>query len=402
MPSFHRPPARAALPAVRAARWTDRATAELWTTRTLQHHESRLRRAAERREPWIELRSSVPASAGRVLVREGADIVERPVSCAVVRLDLSGPGPRILSSTPEDLPLWDDSWELLQVLAATSDTSGEHWLDPLVAVEAVLAGRQDRAGAALRQWRRAVRASSAREVLAQLTGVVGQPPEGLSWSSWGAWFEDRLEEGSRTASKSGPPVREVPVLHRTGSFDLAVDIDAVVGEALAKESGAVEDWLDEVEGPRRLRVVTELARPAGVVQLEGSATTVSSRHVAVLLQRGADQCPVVLDAHPELPLEPAVQHHVHTGALLGAYLGPALERLEARPWPAQRVLLEQEPSHVVEELVRELDGLAPLPDGDLRVTVAAAGVAVLPRDLRGWLQRLAWRWRSFPWTTQEG
>ncbi|WP_432536179.1 hypothetical protein [Kineococcus arenarius] len=344
----------------------------------------------------------MPASAGRVLVREGADIVERPVSCAVVRLDLSGPGPRILSSTPEDLPLWDDSWELLQVLAATSDTSGEHWLDPLVAVEAVLAGRQDRAGAALRQWRRAVRASSAREVLAQLTGVVGQPPEGLSWSSWGAWFEDRLEEGSRTASKSGPPVREVPVLHRTGSFDLAVDIDAVVGEALAKESGAVEDWLDEVEGPRRLRVVTELARPAGVVQLEGSATTVSSRHVAVLLQRGADQCPVVLDAHPELPLEPAVQHHVHTGALLGAYLGPALERLEARPWPAQRVLLEQEPSHVVEELVRELDGLAPLPDGDLRVTVAAAGVAVLPRDLRGWLQRLAWRWRSFPWTTQEG
>ncbi|WP_432498535.1 hypothetical protein [Kineococcus auxinigenes] len=359
-----------------------------------------MRTAAEQREPWIELRSAVPASAGRLFVREGVDTVERPVSCAVVRLDLSGPSPVILSSTPEDLPLWEERWELLQILSATSDASGECWLDPLVAVEVVLAGPQDQARTALRQWRGALRTSSPSEVLEQVTGEGGQPPEGSSWSSWGAWFEDRLERAARTGSGGAHPVREGPVLHRTGTFDRGVDIGAVVDESLVEGSEAVGAWLDDVSGPRRLRVVTELAGPVGVVQLEGPATTVSSRHVVVVLQRGADPCLTVLDAHPELSLEPAAQHHLRTGALLGAYLGPALERLEARPWPAQRALLEQEPAHVVEELVRELDDLTRLTDDDLRASVAAAGVAVLPRDLRGWLQRLTWRWRSFPWTTE--
>ncbi|WP_432488888.1 hypothetical protein [Kineococcus sp. SYSU DK018] len=262
---------------------------------------------------------------------------------------------------------------MLQLLVSTADAAEEHWLDPMAAPEGVLSGDRDRAAAALEQWRDAPRDQDPQEVLQQVTGRTAEPPEGVSWSSRVAWFEGWLEAQVRVGvRRSVRPVMEVPAQHRTGS------------------------WLGEVGGFQRLKVVAELAEPVGTALLAAPTTVVKTRHTAVVLQRGAAQRPAVLDAHPELPPARPARCRPRTSALLGAYLGPALERLETQPWPARRALLAQEPEHVIEDLVRELDYLTRLGDDDPHAAVAAAGGAVLPADLRGWLQRLVWRWRSFP------
>ncbi|WP_432549527.1 hypothetical protein [Kineococcus esterisolvens] len=286
---------------------------------------------------------------------------------------------------------------MLQLLASPADAAGEHWLDPMAAPEGVLSGDRDRAAAALEQWRDAPRDQDPREVLQRVTGRTAEPSEGVSWSSRAAWFEGWLEAQVRVGVRRGVRlVMEVLAQHRTGSFDPRVDLDAVVDEVLTQRSSAVGSWLGEVGGSQRLEVVAELAEPVRTVLLAAPTTVVGTRRTALVLQRGADRRPAVLDVHPELPPARPARRRPRTSALLGAYLGPALERLEAQPWSARRALLAQEPEHVIGDLVRDLDDLTRLGDDDLHAAVAAAGGAVLPADLRGWLQRLVWRWRSFP------
>ncbi|WP_337063114.1 hypothetical protein [Kineococcus sp. G2] len=333
----------------------------------------------------------MPDSVGTLFVRTEAGVVERAVTCAVVRLDLSGPTPLILSSVPEDLPVGEERWELLQLLAAT--TAIEDWLDPRAAVDALATADPMTAAAALEQWRAGSRtAAGPADLVTTATGVPGEPPEGVSWSVWGEWFERRLAQGPARS-----PVREAPALHRVGRFDPDVSVGDLVSAVLETRTDALERWLADAGGSRRLRVVVDAGRPVGSVELTHPALSTTAQHVAVVLQRGSGASPLVLDAHPELPPGGSTERFPHLGAVLAAYTGPALQRLDAQPWPAQQALLRQEPSGVVDHLLEELQDLDRLDDDGVRAAVLGAGGAVLPGDLRGWLQRLRWRARSFPW-----
>ncbi|NAZ85949.1 hypothetical protein [Kineococcus indalonis] len=368
-----------------------------------------MRRAAAHREPWLELRLTVPASSGRLLVRDGASITERPVSCAVVRLDLSGTAPRVLSSWPEDLPTCEERWDLLQVLSLFAGDAAEHWLDPRAALETVLATDPLRTAAAREQWRAALRAvAGPRELVEQVTGSAGAPPEGTSWSAWAHWFEQRLVAGAGAGAvpvaerwRAGrAPGREAPSLHRTGRFDEGLDLTAVVTGALDAGRGELRRaWREGTGAPRRYRLLVDAGHPVGVVVTARPEVSVATRHVALVVERDATGAPVVLDAHPELAPPDGSGEHPVLAAVGTAYLGPALERLEAQPWCAQRALLEREPAGVLDALVDEVEQMLELPDDALRRAVGAAGIAVLPVDLRGWLHRLVWRRRAFPWTT---
>ncbi|MCI3926502.1 hypothetical protein MO973_40605 [Paenibacillus sp. TRM 82003] len=393
MSSFQRPPVRVFSPGDRASRWADRSIAESWTTEVLRAHEARVRRAASLRVPWIELRLPAPASIGTLLVRAGADVSERAITCVVVRLDLSGRAPRLLASFPEDLPVEGGRWELLQLLAATAPTATEDWLDPRASLDALLTADPATATAALEQWRAAsATAAGPADVVAAVTGAADGPPEGVSWAVWGEWFERRLEEGPASS-----PVREAPALHRTGRFDPTTPVGDLVSAVLEARADALERWLADPHASRRLRVVVDLGRSVGSVELTQPAVSVASQHVAVVLQRASGSAPLVLDAHPELPPGDSAHRFPHLSGVLAAYTGPAMERLDAQPWPAQQALLRQEPPGVVDDLVAELEDLDRLDEDAVRAAVLGAGSAVLPDDPRGWLHRLRWRAQSFPW-----
>ncbi|GAB3226687.1 hypothetical protein GCM10027586_13660 [Kineococcus gypseus] len=402
MPSFERAPARALPPSTRASRWADRRTAELFTTRTLRENEARLRSAASRGEPWLELRAPAPASAGRLLVREGEDVLERPVTCAVVRLDLSAGALVVLSAAPEDLPTCDDAWDLLQVLSTCAEDAVEHWWDPRVAVDTVLAADPSRAAAALAQWRVELhRSAGPAEVVRRVTGGSGPPPEGVDWAAWAGWFEQLPARhgagGTGADAPTGVPVvREEPSLRRTGRFDDDVPVRALIEEVLTARRAEVEEWWRRVAGSRRLRVLADLGRVVGTVDLPGPVGGVAATHVAVVLHREPGG-PVVLDAHPEVPA-PADADVPPALRLLGAYLGPGLSHVDAQPWCAQRRLLQDEPTPVVERLCAALEDVARREATQLHAVLEAAGAAAVPGDAHGWVERLLWRRRTFPWT----
>lgn len=379
-------------PAPRASRWRDVETANRFTTEALRVNEARVRAALSRSEPFVEVRSTAPADAGTLFVRTGPELAEVEVSTTVVRMDLSGPSPVVLASYPEALETFDDTWELLQLLTRCGPGAAEHWDDPRTAVDAGLAGDPQRASVALSQWRALVGDSpdgtTVQDLVRRVDGSAETPPEGVSWSGWALWFGEHLRDvaAGRTAVTGAPTGATTP--SRTAEFD-DVDVDRLVAIALAAE---------EV-GPVTRRSVrrTEVGTPLGTVTTTGPELTVAASAVAVVVQDDADGRQV-LDAHPELPRPVGlVERYPVAAALLPAYLGPGLPRVDVLPWPAQRALLTGEDKDVVDGLVREVDDLVLLDDASLVATLRGLGSAVVPGDARAWVSRLAWRARRFRW-----
>ncbi|NIZ89995.1 hypothetical protein [Kineococcus rubinsiae] len=402
MTSLQRRPALELPPVSRASRWVDADAANRWTTQTLRANEARLRAAAARRESAVEFRAPVPASAGTLFVRTGEDVEERDVSCAVVRMDLSGPAPVVRASLPEDLPLFEDAWELLQVLTRFREDAVEDWLDPRQALDEALAADPERAGAAAAQWIALTGggpdAVTAHQVVEAATGAATAPVEGLTWSAWADWFTAHLQQVAR-GEVSPPRDTSPPDLVRTGEFDRAVDVGAVVEEVLDLRSDDVTAWLSLPDQPRRLHVWADLGRVLGSVTTDGPALDVAATAAVVVGQRREDGTLEVLDASPEVPLDDGLRSRLPVAAsVLGAWFGPSSPRLDVRPWPAQRALLAGEPAVVLDAWRREAGELLALDDTDLRHALLRLGSAVVPAGTRGWLERLLWRMDAFPLT----
>jgi len=396
-----RRPALSLPPVSRASRWADVAAANHWTTQTLRHHETRLRAAAARGESAIELRAPVPSSAGELFVRVGDEVESRAVSSAVVRMDLSGASPVVRASLPDDLPLLDDAWDLLQVLSRFREDAAEDWLDPRQALDDALAADPDRAGKAAEQWRTltggVATGATAREVLAAVTGAAGPPVEGTSWSAWTDWFTAHLDDVAAGRVVVGPDGSR-PELVRTGEFDEGVVLEEVVDEVLRRRQAEVSRWEGTTGGSRRLHVWADLGHVVGTVATRGPDLDVAATAVAVVLQRTGDRAFEVLDAHPEVPLDDGLRDRFPTAAsVLGASFGPSMPHTDVRPWPAQRAFLTQELPAVRAAWAHDVRGLLATADDDLGRALRGLGGAVVPTHPRRWLERMLWRADAFPW-----
>ncbi|NAZ81387.1 hypothetical protein GTR02_06115 [Kineococcus sp. R8] len=385
-------------PVSRASRWTDATAANRWTTQTLRHHEERLRAAAARGEASVEFRAPVPPAAGTLFVRAGSEIEPRAVSCAVVRMDLSTSSPVVRASSPDDLPLLEDAWDLLQVLTRFREDAVEDWLDPRQALDHALAADPARAGLAARQWGALTGGSDqghvARELLAAVTGSDLPPVEGASWSAWSAWFGAHL---AAAAAQAGPVAAvdvSAPDVVRTGDFDDAADVSGLVEEVLDRQAEDVERWRSDPTGPTRGHVWAEVGRTVGTVTTSGPELDVAAAAVAVVLRRGPDGDVVVLDAYPEVPLDDGLRSRYPVAAsVLAGWFGPGTPRLDVRPWPAQRALLSGESPATLARWRDEVVRL--LAHGDVPRAVLRLGGAVVPADTEGWLRRVLWRMDTF-------
>jgi len=395
-----RRPALSLPPATRASRWTDVAAANHWTTATLRRHEGRLRDAASRGEAALELRGPAPASAGELFVRAGGDVQRHDVSCAVVRMDLSGPSPVARASLPEALPLLDDAWDLLQVLSRFREDAAEDWFDPRQALDDALAADPRRAERAAVQWRgltaSATTGEAARIALATVSGTDGRPVEGTSWSGWADWFTTYLDEVAEGRLDTSADASR-PGLVRTGEFDEGVDLEDVVQQVLGRRGDEVDRWRGEATGLDRLHVWADLGRAVGTVSTRGPDLSVTATAVAVVLQRNDTAEPEVLDAHPEVPLDDGLRARLPAAAaVLGGWFGPSLPHTDVLPWPAQRRLLSGGSDEVLAGWRRDARALLALPDAEQGRALLRLGGAVVPSRPRGWLERMLWRMDAFP------
>jgi len=396
-----RRPALSLPPLARASRWTDVAAANHWTTQTLRGNETRLRAAAARGESVVELRGPVPASAGELFVRVGAEVQRRDVSCAVVRMDLSSSTPVVHTSLPDDLPVMDDAWDLLQVLSRFREDGGEDWLDPRQALDDALAADPARAGGARDQWWELTggdrTGDAAQGVLSAVTGAARFPVEGTSWSRWADWFAAHLTDvagGRVSVATDGSR----PALVRSGEFDDEVAVGEVVAQVLTRREEDVARWRADAAAPRRLHVWADLGRPVGTVTTRGPDLDVAATAVAVVLQREEGGEVDVLDAHPEVPLDDGLRARFPVAAsVLGASFGPSLPHTDVLPWAAQRALLSEEPADVLVRWRHDVRELLTLADADLGRALLRLGGAVVPANPRGWLERMLWRAGAFPW-----
>ncbi|MGI4894605.1 MAG: RNase A-like domain-containing protein [Janthinobacterium lividum] len=386
-------------PIARASRWSDIDTANHWTTEILRLNETRLRRSVSLAELWVELRGPVPASAGVLYELVDGEPQQRPVTSGMVRMDFSASAPRVLESLPQALPAGTHQWDLLQILARQAEDVVAGWLDPRAAIDEALAADPDRAARALVQWQEAIGIDpTPTQVAAFIRSIVGAPVppwEGVSWSAWSSWFVHYLSavaDGREVLAAVVDP----PIITRTGEFDDGVDLGEIVDSALEARSDDIQRWLTDPDSPRRLHVVTDVGTSVGTVLVRQPELAVAASAVAVVLERTSDDY-AVLDAFPEIPLDADLRTlRPVASSVLAAYFGPGTARIDVQPWFAQRNLLSAE--HGLQQFTVEIEGLLAGDDRTLSSFLLGCGCAVLPRDPRGWLRRMLWRSRSFPWT----
>jgi hypothetical protein len=228
--------------------------------------------------------------------------------------------------------------------------------------------------------------------LARRSGVHSiLPPEGISWTRWAEWLEERLTEVAADPSS----VVDLPAYlpgWRSCSGDLAPESRDVVQRALAgvqpPEGSSVRDYL-VVDASRTVGSVAHAEDPRPQPTRRIGVVVERTDRFRVLKMNAVD--PEVDERFPEWRSRwPAL-----TAALGGWFSDAALGGGD--PWFQQVSMLATETEEVLATLVREGRELLQLEDEDVLAFVASAGSCIQPPHLRSWFEWMFWRIETFEW-----